>query len=339
MTLHNRINRELLRKQIQEDSTPRTTLSFYRYVHIVESEKMRDELYRAWSVMGVLGRIYIAKEGINSQLSVPTINFEMFRNYIDSFQEFKNVPFKIAVEDDGKSFYKLTIKVRHKIVADGLNDDAYDTSNVGNHLTAEEWNRQMEKENTVVVDMRNYYESNIGHFEGALLPDVDTFRDELQFVKEELKDKKDKKILLYCTGGIRCEKASAFLKSEGFKDVNQLYGGVIDYTRQCKQENLSNKFKGKNFVFDERMAEKIGNEILTVCQQCEEVCDTYHNCANTVCHVLFIQCFKCTEKYSGACSEECQMVVNLPEKDRKEIQNGWMKKGKNGRLKKKDLQK
>ncbi|OGH84895.1 MAG: hypothetical protein A2493_01470, partial [Candidatus Magasanikbacteria bacterium RIFOXYC12_FULL_33_11] len=260
MILHNRINRKELRQKIQEDPIPRTTLSFYKYVNIAEPEKMRDELYRAWHAMGVLGRIYLAKEGINSQLSVPTSNFQMFRIYLDSFKEFAEVPFKIAVEDDGKSFYKLTIKVRHKIVADGLDDDAFDTTNVGKHLTAEEWNEEMSKEDTIVVDMRNAYESDIGHFENAILPDVDTFRDELQFVKEELKNKKDKKILLYCTGGVRCEKASAFLKSEGFKDVNQLYGGVIDYARQCKQKDLPVKYKGKNFVFDDRLAETISDE-------------------------------------------------------------------------------
>ena len=336
MILHNRINRKELRKKMQEDATPRTTLSFYKYVNLSEPEKMRDELYRAWSAMGILGRIYLAKEGINSQLSVPTANFQIFRDYVDMFKEFKDVPFKIAVEDDGKSFYKLTIKVRHKIVADGLDDDAFDTTNVGKHLTAEEWNEEMSKEDTIVVDMRNAYESDIGHFKNAILPDVDTFRDELQFVKEELKNKKDKKILLYCTGGVRCEKASAFLKSEGFKDVNQLYGGVIDYARQCKQEDLPVKYKGKNFVFDDRLAETISDEILTKCSQCGESCDDYTNCSNTACHFLFIQCPKCSEKYEGACGEDCQKIINLPEDERKEIQREMSKKkGKNSRLKKK----
>ena len=336
MILHNRINRKLLRQKIQEDEIPRITISFYKYVGIDDPKRLRDELYRAWHAMGVLGRIYLAKEGINSQLSVPTANFQMFRDYVDMFKEFKNVPFKIAVEDDGKSFYKLTIKVRHKIVADGLDDDAFDTTNVGKHLTAEEWNEEMSKEDTVVVDMRNAYESDIGHFEGAITPDVDTFRDELQVVKEELKDKKDKKILLYCTGGVRCEKASAFLKSEGFEDVNQLYGGVIDYARQCKQEDLPVKYKGKNFVFDDRLAETISQEILTKCEQCGDSCDAYTNCSNTACHVLFIQCHKCSEKYEGACTEECQKIINLPEDERKEIQREMAKnKGKNSRLKKK----
>lgn len=335
MILHNRINRKELRKKIQEDPTPRTTISFYKYVNIAEPEKLRDELYRAWHAMGVLGRIYLAKEGINAQLSVPTSNFQIFRDYVDMFKEFADVPFKIAVEDDGKSFYKLTIKVRHKIVADGLDDDAFDTTNVGKHLTAKEWNEEMSKKDTIVVDMRNAYESDIGHFEGAITPDVDTFRDELQVVKEELKDKKDKKVLLYCTGGVRCEKASAFLKSEGFKDVNQLYGGVIDYARQCKQEDLPVKYKGKNFVFDDRLAETISDEILTKCEQCGEACDSYTNCSNTACHFLFIQCPKCKEKYEGACGEECKKIINLPEEEKKKVQKEMAgKKGKNGRLKK-----
>ncbi|MFA7245513.1 MAG: rhodanese-related sulfurtransferase [Candidatus Magasanikbacteria bacterium] len=333
MSLYNKVNNNTLRKWIKEDTTPRTTLSFYRYVKILEPDKMRDELYRAWGAMGVLGRIYLAKEGINSQLSVPTANFEMFRKYIDSFLEFKNVPFKIAVEDDGKSFYKLTIKVRSKIVADGLDDDAFDTSNVGKHLTAEEWNEYLEKENTVVVDMRNSYESKIGHFEGAILPDVDTFREELQVVKKELQNKKNKKILLYCTGGIRCEKASAFLKSEGFDDVNQLYGGIIDYARQCKQENLPMKFKGKNFVFDERLSETISDEILTKCEQCGESCDDYRDCSNTLCHVLFIQCDKCKEKFEGTCSEKCQSILHLSKEEKLKLIPIWAKQKKNRRLK------
>jgi len=221
-------------------------------------------------------------------------------------------------------------------VADGLDDDAFDTTNVGKHLTAKEWNEEMSKDDTVVVDMRNAYESNIGHFENAILPDVDTFRDELQFVKEELKDKKDRKILLYCTGGVRCEKASAFLKSEGFKDVNQLYGGVIDYARQCSQENLPVKYRGKNFVFDDRGAETISDEILAKCEQCGEACDHYNDCANEACHVLFIQCPTCEEKYQGTCSEECQKIINLPEEEKKIVQRELSKKkGKNSRLKKK----
>lgn len=327
--LRNMMNKDTLKEWIKNDKTHRTTISFYRYVNIADPQLMRDELFIAWEKLGVLGRIYLAKEGINAQFSVPDDNLEKFRKYLDSHKEFYNMPFKIAVEDDGKSFYKLTIKVRKKIVADGLDDDAFDTSNVGNHLTAEEWNKHINNPDTVVVDMRNHYESEIGHFEKAILPDVDTFRDELQFVKKELADKKDKKVLLYCTGGVRCEKASAFLKSEGFEDVNQLFGGVIDYTRQCQAENLDNKFLGKNFVFDERIGEKIGDEIISHCHQCDELCDDHTNCANDACHLLFLQCKKCKDKFNGCCTLECQHIISLPLAEQKKLRKGKQSKDNN----------
>lgn len=317
--LINIYNKEELKQKIQDDPTPRTTLSFYRYVNLEDPTALRDELFRAWSAMGVLGRIYLAKEGINAQCSVPTAHMDMLRSHLEMFQEFRNMPWKIAVEDDGKSFYKLTIKVRHKIVADGLDDGAFDTTNVGKHLDAEEWNEAMEDPNTIVVDMRNQYESEIGHFEGAITPDVDTFREELQVVKKELAEKKDKKVLLYCTGGIRCEKASAFLKAEGFTDVNQLHGGIIDYARQIKTKGLPNKFKGKNFVFDERLAETIGEEVIANCHQCDSPYDIHTNCANKACHLLFIQCSGCKKKMDNCCSVACQEVVHLPLEQQKEV--------------------
>jgi UPF0176 protein len=317
--LINIYNKEELKQKIQDDPTPRTTISFYRYVNLENPTALRDELFRAWSPLGVLGRIYLAKEGINAQFSVPTAHLDLFRAHLEMFKEFERMPFKIAVEDDGKSFYKLTIKTRHKIVADGLDDDAFDTTNVGKHLDAESWNEAMEDPNAIVVDMRNQYESEIGHFEGAITPDVDTFREELQVVTQELADKKDKKVLLYCTGGVRCEKASAYLKHHGFQDVNQLHGGIIDYARQIKAKGLANKFKGKNFVFDERLAETIGEEVIANCHQCDAPYDIHTNCANKACHLLFIQCTACKDKMDNTCSAECQAVVQLPIEEQRTI--------------------
>lgn len=320
--LRNRVNKEILKQWIQEDTTPRTTISFYRYVNITDPQALRDELFEAWNDLGVLGRIYVAHEGINAQFSVPTENMDAFRAHLETYEGFRDMPFKIAVEDDGKSFYKLTIKVRKKIVADGLDDDAFDTTNVGNHLTAKEWNEAMQDPNTVVVDMRNQYESEVGHFEGAVIPDVDTFREELQFVKDNLNDAKDKKVLLYCTGGVRCEKASAFLKSEGFQDVNQLHGGVIDYARQIKAEQLEGKFKGKNFVFDERIGERISDDIISHCHQCGALSDDHTNCLNNACHLLFIQCADCKEEFNGACTKECKRIAALPLEEQKKLRKG-----------------
>ena len=316
--LRNLVNRRELRKKIAKDSIDRTTISFYRYVHIADPDALRDQLFADWSKMGVLGRIYLAHEGINSQMSIPTKNLEKFRAYLDEGEFFKDVPLKTAVEDDGKSFFKLTIKVREKILADGLNDSEFDVTDVGQHLSAEEFNKAIE-DGAIVVDMRNHYESEVGHFEGAICPDVDTFREELPVVEKVLKGKEGEKILFYCTGGIRCEKASAYFKSKGFKDVNQLRGGIIDYAHQCQQQGLESKYKGKNFVFDERFGEKITEDVISECHQCGNACDTHTNCKNDACHLLFIQCADCDAKFSGCCTEKCQEIAALPIEEQRKL--------------------
>ncbi len=316
--LHNIYNREELRKKLFSENFKRTTFSFYRYVNISNPNEMRNDLYREWSDLGVLGRIYLAKEGINAQLSVPEHNFEIFKNKLFSRNEFNEIPFKIAVEDDGKSFLKLIIKVRPKIVADGLPDDCFDTTNVGNHLSAKEFNMYLNQPDTLTVDMRNQYESEVGHFEGAILPDADTFREELPLVLEILKGKEDKKILLYCTGGIRCEKASAYLKHKGFKDVNQLYGGIIAYKREVSELGLENKFHGKNFVFDERLGERISGEVISKCHICGNTSDRQLNCANDACHILFIQCEECGLNFENCCSDRCKDVLHWDSEKSKE---------------------
>lgn len=325
MFLYNRVNKKELKQKLREEDLKRNTLSFYRYVIFENPLEMRDKLFREWSEMNIFGRIYIAREGINAQMSVPESNWKEFIQKLNTHKELENIPFKIAVEDDGKSFYKLAVKVRPKIVADGLDDGTFDVTNVGRHLTAKEFNAEMERPGTLVVDMRNHYESEIGRFENAICPDADTFKEELPIVLDLLKDKQDQKILLYCTGGIRCEKASAYLKDKGFKDVNQLYGGIIEYARQVKAEGLSSKFKGKNFVFDERLAEKINDEIISSCHQCGESCDTHVNCANDDCHLLFIQCEKCAKKMNACCTPACMEIASLPIEKQRQIRKGRKK--------------
>jgi UPF0176 protein len=316
MALYNKVNKQELKQRLLQEPFKRRTLSFYRYVLIDNTSLLRDELFRQWQTLGVFGRIYIASEGINAQMSVPEHSWDEFLSKLQEDVRFKDMPLKIAIEDDGKSFYKLAVKIRHKIVADGLDDGAFDVTNVGKHLNAIEFNQAMEAAGTIVVDMRNHYESEIGHFENAITPDADTFREELPMVVEQLKDKKDKKILLYCTGGIRCEKASAYFRHHGFQDVNQLHGGIIEYARQVKALGLASKFKGKNFVFDDRLGEKISEEVISVCHQCGASCDTHTNCENEACHLLFIQCQECQEKMAGCCSAACQETRALPLEER-----------------------
>ncbi|MBL7940647.1 MAG: rhodanese-related sulfurtransferase [Flavobacteriales bacterium] len=311
---------DVLKARLQREGVDRTTLSFYRYVRLNEVEALRHELYTEWESLGVLGRIYLSQEGINAQVSLPSANFERFRTALDSREAFKNVPWKIAVEDDGKSFLKLAIKVKKKIVADGLDDDAFDVTNVGAHLDAKTFNRKME-EGALVVDMRNNYECLIGHFEGAYLPKADTFRGAIEEVKEVMKEKKDAEVLLYCTGGIRCEKASAYLKHEGFTNVAQLHGGIIDYARQLKAEGLKSKYLGQNFVFDERLAERITDDVVSTCMQCGASCDRITNCHEATCNMLLVQCEACATKYADCCSPSCREIHELPV----EAQRAWRK--------------
>ena len=317
--LYNIHRKDILKKRLAEEDFQRITISFYRYVYLKDLKSLRDELYEEWDKLRVLGRIYIAKEGVNAQINVPEHNFDAFRACIDSRKEFKGVAFKFALQDETLSFYKLKIKIRKKIVADGLDDGTFDVTNVGRHLEAEEFHELVGSDGVTVVDMRNHYESEVGHFEGAITPDSDTFREELPIVEEKLKGKEEEKILLYCTGGIRCEKASAWLKHKGFKDVNQLHGGIIEYAQQIKKTGLDSKFKGKNFVFDRRLGERITEEVISECHQCGAACDNHTNCANDECHLLFIQCDSCKEKYDGCCTPECQEIANLPLIEQKKL--------------------
>jgi len=307
------------RAQIAADSCLRRTISFYRYVYIADPADFRNRLFSTWSSLGCLGRIYVASEGINAQMNVPVERWEAFDSWVQEQPELSGVPYKFAVEEkDVSSFYKLTIKLRKKIVADGLDDSTFDVTNTGEYLTAREMNEYIDDPEAVIVDMRNRYESEIGHFERAVMPDTDTFREELQLVPKLLEHQKDKKVALYCTGGIRCEKASAWLKHQGFTNVKHLKGGVIDYKHQVEQEGLPNKFKGTNFVFDERLGERIGNEIISYCHLCaKNKTDQHHHCKNQVCHVLFLGCDACVTKRDGYCSWYCQQFDKLPTKPKK----------------------
>jgi len=323
MQLYNTLSAKERAQLIEEAGKERLTLSFYQYAQLGNPQLFRDYLFLHWNPLEVLGRIYVAKEGINAQLSVPAAQFEAFKVTLDEISFLEGVRLNIAIEQDNKSFLKLTIKVRNKIVADGLEDQSFDVTEKGKHVNAHEFNTLLSDENTICVDMRNHYESEIGHFDSAITPDVDTFRDSLPIIEEELADhKEDKKLLMYCTGGIRCEKASAYLKHKGFKNVYQLEGGIIEYARQVKAQELENKFIGKNFVFDERRGERISEDVIAQCHQCGAACDTHVNCVNEACHLLFIQCESCHEKMNQCCSTACQEIAALPLEEQRKLRKG-----------------
>ena len=323
MELYNKISTQERRILIEAENTGRITLSFYKYNKILNPKLFRDYLFLHWNSMDILGRIYIAHEGINAQLSLPAFKFKKFRSFLDEITFLKGVRLNIAVEQNDESFLKLTIKIKDKIVADGLDDSSFDVNQNGTHVNAKRFNELLAEEGTLCLDMRNHYESEIGHFKGALTPDVDTFRESLPYIDQILAEqKKDKKLLMYCTGGIRCEKASAYFKHKGFKNVFQLEGGIIEYAKQVKAEKIKNQFIGKNFVFDERRGESISNCIIAKCHQCGSPCDTHVNCSNEACHLLFIQCESCQDKRQVCCSSECQDIFNLPLENQKQLRKG-----------------
>ncbi len=325
--LVNRIDKNVLKQRLQEEKIKRKTISFYRYVTIPKPNELRDELFLAWSGFNCFGRIYIANEGINAQMSVPEDQWDEFVKHLNTYSYFKDVPFKHAVDGNGKSFYKLIVKVRKKIVADGIDDPSFDPSKTGTYLNAAEFNKAIEGENTIVIDMRNHYESEVGRFDRAFCPDADTFREELPQVIDHLKGKEDQKILMYCTGGIRCEKASAYFRHKGFKDVNHLHGGIIQYAQEIKEQKLESKFRGINFVFDERIGERITEDVLSTCHQCGNPCDRHVNCKNDDCHLLFIQCEDCERKMNGCCTPECVAIAALPIEEQRKLRKGRVKNG------------
>lgn len=330
--LRNLTDRKVLIERMLSDNRPRTTVSFYRYAHIAQPAFFRDFLFENWTELEVLGRTYVAHEGINAQISVPTERFDAFRTHLYSISFLDGVRLNVAVEQ-GKSFFKLTIKTKPKIVADGLDDATFDVTQCGVHLDASSFNDLTQHPETILIDMRNHYESEVGHFIGAIRPDVDTFREEIAVVEEMLQGKEDAPIVMYCTGGIRCEKASAWLLHKGFKNVHQLNGGIIEYTRQVHAQGLPNRFIGKNFVFDERRGERISEDIVSQCHQCGQPCDDHTNCANVGCNILFLQCPQCAEAHRGTCSPECQSVLELPVEEQRALrkarrrQNAIFQKG------------
>jgi len=322
MVLHNRVNQKELRQRMLAETEPRTTISFYRYVPIPEPKAFRDQLYRELNDLAVFGRIYVAAEGINAQISVPGSRFAAMQDRLESVPGLEKLRLNVAVDDDGKSFWVLKIKVRDKIVADGIDDPSFNMRRKGQYVDAAEFNRLTDDPATIVVDMRNHYEFEVGHFDKAIEIPSDTFREQLPMSAEMLKEKKESPIIMYCTGGIRCEKASAWLLHQGFSNVYHLEGGIIHYANTVREQGLPNKFRGKNFVFDDRMGERISDEVIAACHQCGGPADTHTNCRNDACHLLFIQCEACAARYEGCCSADCQSVIHLPEEERRRVRQG-----------------
>jgi len=316
--LHNRISNQKLKEKMLAETQERQTLSFYKYFALDNPNMFRDKLYTQWNQLSVFGRVYIAKEGINAQISVPIDHYNDFKaSLFNAHPALEQIRLNTALEDNGRSFWVLRMKVRQRIVADGIEDETFNPAHTGKYLKAHEVNEMIKDPDALFVDMRNHYEYEVGHFKNAIKVPSDTFREQLPMAVDMLKEDKEKKMVLYCTGGIRCEKASAYLLHHGFKNVYHVEGGIIEYVRTAKKKDLPLHFIGKNFVFDERMGERVSEEVIAHCHQCEQFCDTHVNCHNSACHLLFIQCAICSEKFSGCCSAICQEELELSPEERR----------------------
>ena len=323
--LYNIYGKKQLNEKLGSENFKRITCSFYNYFKISDPESTRNPLYDDFEKINILGRVYIAKEGINAQISIPENSWEDFISLTQKYPFMNNATIKKAIED-GKSFLKLKILIKKEIVAWGIPKKEYDMDKTGKHLNAKDFNQLIEESDTLLIDMRNSYESEVGRFKNAICPKAKRSNDLIKEVREIVKNNEDKDIAMYCTGGIRCEKASAHLIKLGCKNVFQLNGGIIEYAHQIKQEKLDSKFIGKNFVFDDRMGERITDDVIANCHLCSNPTDNHTNCSNDACHILFIICQDCDSKLDGCCSQECQEIYHLPIDQQKKIRKKFAKK-------------
>lgn len=275
---------------------------YYNFSHIENPEKFCKEHKKFCKEQDLKGRIYISSEGLNGTAAGTKEQIEAYKEYVWSLKGFENTEFK-QDQSEYIPFAKLICKLREEIVS--LHKDGVDPKNGGNHLKPHEWRQVMESgEDYVMIDVRNNYESKVGHFEGALTPDLENFYDFPQWL-EEANIPKNKKVLMYCTGGIRCEKFSVLMKEEGWEDVNQLHGGILNYAK----EEEGAYFKGKCFVFDDRLIVPVNPKDLAPIAHCEitgKPADTYVNCANMECNKLFVCSEEGAHIMEGCCSEECK---------------------------------
>ena len=267
-----------------------------------------------------MGRIIISKEGINGTVSGNKEATDKYRKQTLDDLGTDRMQFKVD-PSEGHAFKKLSVKVRSEIVSLHLDSegDIKPNKKTGERLDPEQFLSEMESGEVIVFDGRNKYESDLGKFKGAVCPPVDNFREFPKWIRENFSHAKDKRVLTYCTGGIRCEKASSYLIAEGIKDVKQLKGGIIQYANDIKSKDIKSKFIGKNFVFDARLGERITNDIISNCHLCNEPSDNHKDCKNDACHILFIQCEKCDADLNGCCSVKCKEIASLPQEKQKLI--------------------
>lgn len=291
-----------------------TMLSFYRFARVEDPSELAASLRSLWRPLRALGRVYVAAEGVNAQMAVPSNVLEPFRLACCSLPLLADVQLNVDHEVDAEAFAAappfeaLHVRVRDQIVADGW-AAPLDWTKAGREVGAREWDRALSDPAALVLDCRNGYESQVGAFEGATALNTTFFRESWDALDEALADSPlDRPLLTYCTGGIRCVKVNAYLEQRGFSNVSRLRGGVVAYVRELREEGRQeeSRFRGVNYVFDERMGSRVTADVLGGCDSCGAPSDRHTNCAHTRCHIRLIQCAACSDEYAGCCCRACQ---------------------------------
>lgn len=287
---------------------------FYKYIDIAYPKQVMKWQKEICTQLQLKGRVLISHEGINGTLGGLIENLEQYKKLMADHELFGNIDFKES-PGDAECFPRLAVKVRNEAVSLGIPYDKLTPRNAGQHLTPEETHNLIadNPQDLVILDARNDYEWAIGKFENAITPNIENFRDLPAYLDQNLEQFADKQVLMYCTGGIRCERASAYLNEKNVaKKVYQMDGGIHRYVEQYPD----GFFRGKNYVFDGRISVKVNDDILGICAICTQACDDYHNCLNALCNKHFIACTGCIDKLSKTCSEKCKALLanNIVEK-------------------------
>ncbi|MCX5921845.1 MAG: rhodanese-related sulfurtransferase [Candidatus Dependentiae bacterium] len=284
-----------------------TLILFYKYVDIQYPKQILKWQTQICQDLGLKGRIILAHEGINGTLAGDNTMVERYITLMNNHELFGAIDFKKS-EGDSDYFPRLRIVIKDEIVNFGQDTQKVTVRDGGRHLTPAQAHAllQDKPENLVILDTRNNYESRIGTFTDAIIPDIKNFRDLPEYLDINAEQFKDKKVLMFCTGGVRCERATAYLNQKGIaQEVYQVEGGIVRYTEQFPD----GYFRGKNYVFDSRVAVKINDDILSICDLCSNASDDYTNCLNATCNKHFIACQDCVTQYHNTCSKECSELV------------------------------
>ncbi|WP_265457709.1 rhodanese-related sulfurtransferase [Enterococcus sp. HY326] len=281
-------------------------LLYYKYVKIANPEEFAKEHLALCKSLNLKGRILVGEEGINGTLSGLTADTQAYMEYMQADERFKDIFFKID-ESPEHAFKKMFVRPRKEIVSLNLEDDVDPNQLTGQYLEPKEFKAALLDENTVVIDARNDYEYDLGHFRGAIRPDIRNFRELPQWIRDNKEEFMEKRVVTYCTGGIRCEKFSGWLVKEGFKDVGQLHGGIATYGKD--PEVQGELWDGQMYVFDERIAVEINHVDKTIIGRDwfdGTPCERYINCANPECNRRILASEENELKYQGSCNEECR---------------------------------